>query len=596
MKSLNRNRIGHSIWILASLMLSGFLGRAGIGLAAEDTWTQKADMPTARWLHSASVVDGKVYAIGGAGSEPATEAVWPVEVYDPITDTWTQKADIPTGRALLSTSVVDGKIYTIGGIGGTSTVEVYDPATDTWTRKADLPTPRGALSTSVVDGKIYAIGGMTSIDNQVGLSTVEMYDPATDTWTRKANLPTPRYALSTSVVDGQIYAIGGASQEPGVRTLEAYDPATDTWTIKADMHTARRNFSTCVVAGRIYAIGGWDRSFHYPYAIVEQYDPVTDTWTMKADLPEPRACFSTSVVNGRIYLIGGTFRPHPCTALSTVYELTISTLPVVDFNGDGIVDSIDMCMMIDYWGTDEPLYDIAPPPFGDGIVDVQDLIVVAEHLFEEVLPVGLISYWKLDETEGGIAEDTAGDNDGIVYGEAFWQTEGGVKGGALQLDGIEDYISTDFVLNPADGPFSVFAWVNSSVPGGVVISQLDGIGGSGETWLGTEAVSGKLMTGLVPPPVGRFIPQSLVSQSVITDGQWHNVGFVWDGAYRSLYVDGIEVAKDTAAQNPLKSATGGLYIGASKTLEAGTFFSGLIDDVRIYSVALSAEEVAALAQ
>ena len=199
------------------------------------------------------------------------------------------------------------------------------------------------------------------------------------------------------------------------------------------------------------------------------------------------------------------------------------------------------------------------------------------------LPVGLISYWKLDEAEGDIAEDTAGDNDGIVYGDAFWQTECGVKDGALQLDGIEDYISTDFVLKPADRPFSVFAWVNSSVPGGVVISQLDGIGGSGETWLGIEAVSGKLMTGLVAPPVGRFVPKPLISESVITDGQWHNVGFIWDGTYRSLYVDGIEVAKDAAAQNPMKSATGGLYIGVGKNLEAGTFFSGLIDDVRIFN-------------
>jgi hypothetical protein len=261
----------------------------------------------------------------------------------------------------------------------------------------------------------------------------------------------------------------------------------------------------------------------------------------------------------------------------------VPVVPLVDFNGDGIVDSADMCIVIDHWGENYPLCDIGQTPFGDGIVDVQDLIVVAEHLFEEVLPVGLISYWKLDETEGDIAEDTAVDNDGIVYGDAFWQPEGGVKGGALQLDGIDDYISTDFVLNPADGPFSVFAWVNSSVPGGVIISQLDGIGGSGETWLGTEAVSGKLMTGLVAPPVGRFVPKPLISESVITDGQWHNIGFVWDGTYRSLYVDGVEVAKDAAAQNPLKSATGGLYIGSGKNLEAGTFFSGLIDDIRTYN-------------
>jgi Tol biopolymer transport system component len=262
-------------------------------------------------------------------------------------------------------------------------------------------------------------------------------------------------------------------------------------------------------------------------------------------------------------------------------------IPVVDLNGDGIVDASDMCIIVDHWGENYSLCDIGPGPWGDGIVDVQDLIILAEHLFEEVFPVELIGYWKLDEAEGDIAEDTAGDNHGDLHGEPLWQPAGGRKDGALQLDGIDDYISADFVLNPVDGPFSVFAWVNSSVPGGVVISQVDGIGGSGETWLGTEPVSGKLMTGLVPPPVGRFIPQPLVSESVITDEQWHNVGFVWDGTHRSLYVDGIEVAKDATAQAALKPATGGLYIGVDKNYSPVTFFSGLIDDIRIYNRVVS---------
>jgi hypothetical protein len=56
---------------------------------------------------------------------------------------------------------------------------------------------------------------------------------------------------------------------------------------------------------------------------------------------------------------------------------------VADLNRDGIVDSADMRIMVDHWGTDEPLCDIGPMPFGDGIVDIQDLIVLAEHLFEE---------------------------------------------------------------------------------------------------------------------------------------------------------------------------------------------------------------------
>jgi len=65
----------------------------------------------------------------------------------------------------------------------------------------------------------------------------------------------------------------------------------------------------------------------------------------------------------------------------------VSIDPIVDFNGDGIVDASDMCIVVDNWGTDNQLCDIGPMPWGDGVVDVQDLIVLAEHLFEEFPPV-----------------------------------------------------------------------------------------------------------------------------------------------------------------------------------------------------------------
>jgi len=82
---------------------------------AQSPWTQKAtDMPTGRWDFSTCVVDGKIYAIGGAG--PIYQALRTMEVYDPVMDMWiTTKTDMPTARQGFSTSVVDGKIYAIGG-------------------------------------------------------------------------------------------------------------------------------------------------------------------------------------------------------------------------------------------------------------------------------------------------------------------------------------------------------------------------------------------------------------------------------------------------------------------------------------------------
>jgi hypothetical protein len=207
---------------------------------------------------------------------------------------------------------------------------------------------------------------------------------------------------------------------------------------------------------------------------------------------------------------------------------------------------------------------------------------------QEILPPELAAYWKLDEAEGSVAQNSVSDNHGVLHGEPLWQPAGGKKAGALAFDGIDDYVSTNFVLNPWDGPFSVLAWIQGGTPGDAVISQLDGIlAGNGATWLGTEAAGGALMTALVPPAEGRFIPQPLKSQSVITDGQWHHIGLVWDGSRRALYVDGAQAAEDGAALAALKYSDGGLHIGAGKALDAAGFFSGLIDDVRIYNRAVS---------
>jgi hypothetical protein len=270
--------------------------------------------------------------------------------------------------------------------------------------------------------------------------------------------------------------------------------------------------------------------------------------------------------------------------MSTVEEYdTGLTVASPDFNGDGIIDSADMCIMVDHWHADYPFCDIAPAPFGDGIVDVQDLIMLSEYLTKEVDDPTLATHWALDEAEGIIAADSVSENngftDGYIIGDPVWQPTGGQMNGAIQLDGVDDYIITSPVLNPAVGPFSVLAWVKGGAPGQVVLSQI-----GGANWLSADPSEGKLMTGLKPPTVRSPLP-TLVSETMITDGNWHRIGFVWDGTHRTLYVDGVVVAEDT--QDSLESSSNGLYIGTGKAMEPGTYFSGLIDDVRIYNRVVS---------
>jgi len=64
----------------------------------------------------------------------------------------------------------------------------------------------------------------------------------------------------------------------------------------------------------------------------------------------------------------------------------VKILPVVDFNGDGNVDTGDLLILIGSWGQNDPLCDIGPTPYGDGIVDIKDLEVFMSYWEQENIP------------------------------------------------------------------------------------------------------------------------------------------------------------------------------------------------------------------
>ena len=324
---------------LTGFIVASTLGMASGSLAADCSWTRKASMLTGRMFPATSVVNDKVYVIGG-GHDILGPHLATVEEYDPATDTWTRKADMPTRRAGLAPSVVNGKIYVIGGEPSAqafvSTVYAYDPTTDTWTNRTEMPTKRSYLCAATVEDRIYAIGGRAAGDPpDPGPSTLEVYDPATDTWTKKVDMPIRRAAAAACVGDGRIYVIGGVTEnfhEAPLSTVNAYDPVTDTWTNKASMLTARAFLSASVLGGKIYAVGGgtWSGDF---LTTVEVYDPVTDIWTRGSNMPTSRGGLATSAVNGKIYAIGGTQQWYPGLGMSTVEEY--NPTPSVSLSREG---------------------------------------------------------------------------------------------------------------------------------------------------------------------------------------------------------------------------------------------------------------------
>jgi hypothetical protein len=274
---------------------------------------------------------------------------------------------------------------------------------------------------------------------------------------------------------------------------------------------------------------------------------------------------------------GRTFYYHTASTLdpSTWDAWQVPIIPICDFNGDGQVDGKDLLCMAAQWGTDDPVCDIGPYAWGDGIVDLQDIIALGEHIGKEVIDPKLVAHWALDETEGSAAYDSVSGEAAHVLGDPVWEPTGGQVDGAVRLDGVDDCIIVASVLNSAKGPFSVLAWVKGGAPGEVIISEP-----RLANWLMVDA-EGKLTTELRNPSQNGAILQS---QTIITDGKWHRIALIWDGSRRMLCVDGVVAAEDTQETPP--SSGSGLYIGTGAGMEAGSFFSGLIDDVRIYNRAV----------
>ena len=149
-------------------------------------------MPVARCFHTATVVDGKIYVLGGYTDDDQVGCVAAgrVDAYDPVADSWQQLAAMPTARSSHAAAVVDGKIYVSGGsldsCEHSDALEAFDPVTNTWTTLASLSGGRAFHTSAAFNGKLCVFGGY-SVDGRIDL--VEVYSPASNSWARAADMP-----------------------------------------------------------------------------------------------------------------------------------------------------------------------------------------------------------------------------------------------------------------------------------------------------------------------------------------------------------------------------------------------------------------------
>lgn len=215
---------------------------------------------------------------------------------------------------------------------------------------------------------------------------------------------------------------------------------------------------------------------------------------------------------------------------------------------------------------------------------------------------GLAAHWKLDESSGLVAEDSAGIWDGVFRtgGDATWAPGEGIYGGAYQVDG--DASNTDGIRIDSDDPafhelfdsvpFTVSVWVKPAALGtfGTVIVKR-AQNGQWRRWRLQIRDNGLMALGFTTDTGSA---QSIYSDSALEVGKWYHItGQIDEDYFVTMYVDGVLQA-DTVDLDGLWASDDYLQIGQEDSLS--NEFNGQIDDVRFYNRLLTPQEITRLAR
>jgi hypothetical protein len=203
---------------------------------------------------------------------------------------------------------------------------------------------------------------------------------------------------------------------------------------------------------------------------------------------------------------------------------------------------------------------------------------------------GLAGWWKLDETEGtNVADSSGSHHDGLTQGDPQWQPNEGRIGGALALDGKDDFIQiTDKTAFNVTDEITVAAWIKvRAFDRGwqTIVAKGD------YAWrLARDRQRDALQFA-----AGKFEENRTVRGNIaVNDGKWHHVVGVGTPERISLYVDGV---LDQTVAVPGKMQIDDMPVSIGENSDPtcrGRYWNGWIDELYVFTYALSDEEVKAL--
>ncbi len=198
----------------------------------------------------------------------------------------------------------------------------------------------------------------------------------------------------------------------------------------------------------------------------------------------------------------------------------------------------------------------------------------------------LVGWWKLDETSGTTAADSSGNgNTGTVNGPATWVA--GQLGGGLQLSGTNNFVEcgNGASLNMR-AQVTLSAWIKPTAAGN---GQHQHFVTKGDVCYALKHNTGNYMEFNVYD--GTWYTASGPAVTAATfNNVWHHVAGTYDGATLKIYVDGVLQPTTAAHAGQIAASAITVTLGKDNT-NNGRYFTGTIDDARIYNRALTDAEI-----
>lgn len=215
--------------------------------------------------------------------------------------------------------------------------------------------------------------------------------------------------------------------------------------------------------------------------------------------------------------------------------------------------------------------------------------------FTPVSQAALLLHWALDESSGTIANDTSGNNIHGTWqattGAVTWQPSGGIAGGAYAFTGLnrDSFITTSFNA-VSSAPFTISLWVKT------ISTENDGLAYLGNGAAGSEYYVLRMTNGKALVNARNTTEVTGTGVTTINNDSWHHLAAVYaSDTDRRLYVDGVLDGSSTTLVNPVTLTRFGIGALTRNTpYNPADLFTGLIDDVQLYSGALSTGDIAFL--